>query len=508
MRNVNECPSELNANEFDELLRIVFKRDLQLCQGCSGTVANYILRIEDSRLGPGIPWDWVSVCDACQKRYQFSTPSVDFLDPNLRIEFNKYYKSEQWRRLRHRIWERDGFLCQSCLLAKADQVHHLNYDHFQAEFDFELKAICTKCHCREHRVAEQTSKPTMRSSDQLTLKLDFGDDAMAVSVLSESVEVEAQFCETVNEACASDFVDQRLSPISEFRTAFWNKVSRENQFGSKKLNDRFDCRCRKKKVVFTQSTDKAKRKKFHWQCMKCGELSSAKAGDASPDEAILEAVMGLKDKMSQKVADDHSAKRRGKSWVEAVAQGVFWPCDCKNLRFCVREFPVGLPIHGYQCMNCGGWMPANDSRKETSNLQVSKFDSSIVVQYRSSGFHVDGAALVKAGHAKLEAQFDAEMERNRLSLQKKQEDWYVRIQLNYDKTERSKPECKKLALLVWKKYVGVCQRCLSASAADIRLINYYPPAPLHSYNLIPLCNECICDFDKRTVERMSPQSIG
>jgi len=343
------------------------------------------------------------------------------------------------------------------------------------------------------------------------MNLDSSDDVLVTSDQPEIVGVDTQFLETVNQHYMPEQVDDISSPISKFRSAFWNKKERENQFSSRKMGAQFDCRCRKKNVVFKQSEGKAKRKTFHFQCMKCGKLSKAKAGDARKGEAILEADMQLTDKFSQKAADDHSAKRRDKSWAEAVAQGVFWPCDCRNLRFCSRELAVGILSHGYQCMNCGGWKSTVDLPTELEIPHLHQFDPSIAVNYRSSGFLTDGALLIKTQNVESEVEFKSEVERNKLSLQKQKEEWDAKIQLNRMKKERCKPECQKLALLVWRKYGGICQQCFTASAADIRHINYYPPAPLHSYNLIPLCKECVFDFDNGTISQQDSirrQTLG
>ena len=507
-KSTDDLPSDLNVSELEELQRLVFERDLHRCQGCPGDAAKFILRFEDSRLGSGVPWDWVSVCETCFNRYNWSFDSVDslgFLDPNRRNIYKQYYKSEQWRRRRHRIWERDGYLCQSCLLAKSDQVHHLNYDHFKEEFDFELKSICTKCHCREHRIPEEAANIP---SEQSTLKLEMGDDDAATPEQTETIVVDTEFFETVNQQYTPDDVDEISSPISKFRSAFWNKKEQEYQFRSKKMDSQFDCRCRKKKVVFKLSEGKAKRKTFHFQCLKCGKLSKAKARDARNGEAILEADMHLIDKFSQKVADDHSAERRGRSWVEAVAQGVFWPCDCRNLSFCRRELTVEVSSHGYQCTNCGGWKSTVDYPTELAIPQSHQFDPSIAVKYRTSGFLADGALLIKTRYAESKVEFEAMLERNKLSLQKQKEEWYTKIQMNRMRKERCKPECQKLALLVWRKYGGICQKCFAASAADVRHINYYQPAPLHSYNLIPLCKECVFDFDNRNIATRTMGTMG
>jgi 5-methylcytosine-specific restriction endonuclease McrA len=56
--------------------------------------------------------------------------------------------------MRNRVIKRDGGLCRGCSEAPATQVHHLTYEHIGNEFDWELVAICRRCHQRYHDTPE------------------------------------------------------------------------------------------------------------------------------------------------------------------------------------------------------------------------------------------------------------------------------------------------------------------------------------------------------------------
>jgi len=68
-------------------------------------------------------------------------------------DYTRYIKSEDWFKLRSKIVNRDGGLCQICG-KPADHVHHLTYAHFTKEFPFELVSLCRDCHQNEYHSSE------------------------------------------------------------------------------------------------------------------------------------------------------------------------------------------------------------------------------------------------------------------------------------------------------------------------------------------------------------------
>jgi 5-methylcytosine-specific restriction endonuclease McrA len=67
-------------------------------------------------------------------------------------EYDEYIRSPAWRVLRTKVMHRAAGRCEGCADAPATEVHHLTYDHFKAEFLFELVALCSACHDRVHGV--------------------------------------------------------------------------------------------------------------------------------------------------------------------------------------------------------------------------------------------------------------------------------------------------------------------------------------------------------------------
>jgi hypothetical protein len=64
--------------------------------------------------------------------------------------YDAYLKTPAWRSKRAQVLERANGMCEGCRRRKAEQVHHLTYEHVGDEFLFELVAICNACHHRLH----------------------------------------------------------------------------------------------------------------------------------------------------------------------------------------------------------------------------------------------------------------------------------------------------------------------------------------------------------------------
>jgi hypothetical protein len=61
-------------------------------------------------------------------------------------DHSEYLNSEQWKKKRALVLNRDNYTCQSCLTSKATEVHHLTYKHWKNEPLFELVSVCRNCH--------------------------------------------------------------------------------------------------------------------------------------------------------------------------------------------------------------------------------------------------------------------------------------------------------------------------------------------------------------------------
>lgn len=68
----------------------------------------------------------------------------------MRIKYAAYRKTDKWKRKCELVMRRAQGVCEGCRERKADEVHHLTYEHRGDEFLFELVAICRPCHERIH----------------------------------------------------------------------------------------------------------------------------------------------------------------------------------------------------------------------------------------------------------------------------------------------------------------------------------------------------------------------
>jgi hypothetical protein len=70
--------------------------------------------------------------------------------------WDRYYAhlaSDYWHALRQKALRRDNWLCQGCLEAAAEHIHHMTYDRLGHELLCDVVSLCTDCHqiCHPHR---------------------------------------------------------------------------------------------------------------------------------------------------------------------------------------------------------------------------------------------------------------------------------------------------------------------------------------------------------------------
>ncbi len=63
-----------------------------------------------------------------------------------RLRYEQHINSMKWKAIREKVLARDCFTCRGCGVKRAQQVHHLTYDHLGNELLFELVAVCIDCH--------------------------------------------------------------------------------------------------------------------------------------------------------------------------------------------------------------------------------------------------------------------------------------------------------------------------------------------------------------------------
>lgn len=67
-------------------------------------------------------------------------------------EYDLYINtSSGWQNRRNRVINRAGEVCEACLVHRATQVHHVNYDTLFDEICWDLRAVCVDCHRKIHQ---------------------------------------------------------------------------------------------------------------------------------------------------------------------------------------------------------------------------------------------------------------------------------------------------------------------------------------------------------------------
>ena len=65
-------------------------------------------------------------------------------------KYYEYLESDLWKLKRKYVLKRDNNICQACLSAEANDVHHLTYNRVFDEPLFDLISVCRNCHKKIH----------------------------------------------------------------------------------------------------------------------------------------------------------------------------------------------------------------------------------------------------------------------------------------------------------------------------------------------------------------------
>lgn len=68
--------------------------------------------------------------------------------------YHEYLKSDAWKDKRRLVIHKQGDICQGCLNAAIDDIHHLSYDNLGDELLFQLVGLCRNCHKKTHGISE------------------------------------------------------------------------------------------------------------------------------------------------------------------------------------------------------------------------------------------------------------------------------------------------------------------------------------------------------------------
>lgn len=71
--------------------------------------------------------------------------------------YYQYLDTEEWREKRRMVIQRERNLCQGCMAAPIEQVHHLTYSNVMDELLFQLIGLCRACHKKSHHIESSCS---------------------------------------------------------------------------------------------------------------------------------------------------------------------------------------------------------------------------------------------------------------------------------------------------------------------------------------------------------------
>lgn len=148
------------------------KQRLAMCRHCrpqfvkktqtGAKITNYVYRIQCTLCGQSltenIPKSWVAGM-LVEKPFDsmlagfwgemMSEVSKEFAAAR-RKAYDDYLASDAWKEKRLLVFNRSNNQCEKCRKKKAQQVHHLSYEHFGNELLEELLAVCLLCHDELH----------------------------------------------------------------------------------------------------------------------------------------------------------------------------------------------------------------------------------------------------------------------------------------------------------------------------------------------------------------------
>lgn len=64
--------------------------------------------------------------------------------------YDEYLRTPRWKKVREKVLERAGGLCEGCREQPAAQVHHITYRRVGFELLTDLAALCGGCHRKAH----------------------------------------------------------------------------------------------------------------------------------------------------------------------------------------------------------------------------------------------------------------------------------------------------------------------------------------------------------------------
>lgn len=157
----SECShqtKELRVRQLDGNRKTI----LAQCLICGEGKGNAVAQTPENLASP--PWDEVLMAKYIQERQNLSDAiTIKYCDlaleverklevtiAGVRLDYEEYRRSEKWQKKRALVLRRAGGLCEGCMAASADIVHHTTYRNIGDELLFELVALCHGCHAKAH----------------------------------------------------------------------------------------------------------------------------------------------------------------------------------------------------------------------------------------------------------------------------------------------------------------------------------------------------------------------
>jgi len=97
--------------------------------------------------------DWNEVVEHAKflKEQKIEELKEEFIITVIRPEYAEYLKSERWKSLSHKALSSNNYCCKDCG-AKAEQVHHLHYEHLGTDAEIQdIIPLCEACHKKRHQ---------------------------------------------------------------------------------------------------------------------------------------------------------------------------------------------------------------------------------------------------------------------------------------------------------------------------------------------------------------------
>lgn len=85
----------------------------------------------------------------------------------MKINYQEYLRSPQWKAIREWALERAERRCQLCNSGKKLNVHHRSYDRLGHEWPADLTVLCHSCHEKHHDKIQ--SPPMVRPGPHISI---------------------------------------------------------------------------------------------------------------------------------------------------------------------------------------------------------------------------------------------------------------------------------------------------------------------------------------------------